>query len=169
MTMLATIGYEGASIADFLATLDLAGVKQVIDIRDVPVSRRPGFSKNILASALHDQGVSYVHYKALGDPKPGREAARAGQFDAFRAIYEKHLTLDAGQEALKSAVEVAKSVRSVLLCYERDSRHCHRTIVANAMSELYAFQIRHLGVQKVGRSTERGTPKGHGTVAIAPC
>ena len=150
-TTLSTIGYEGASLEDFLATLQRAGIKQVIDIRDVPVSRRPGFSKNVLMRALEEEGITYLHLKPLGDPKPGREAARAGRFDEFNAIYGSHILLPAGQHALQVAVNSATALPSALLCYERDYKHCHRTLVATAMTELSSFQIRNLGVQKKAR------------------
>jgi len=50
--ILYTIGYEGAEISQFLRTLRDCGVQRVIDIRDVPVSRKPGFSKGSLSAAL---------------------------------------------------------------------------------------------------------------------
>ena len=148
MTKLATIGYEGATPADFLSTLHLGGIKQLIDIRDVPVSRRTGFSKNVLARALEQKGISYLHLKALGDPKAGREAAREGRIDVFKAIFGEHLASPAAQNALRFAVDYAKRAPSVLLCYERDNKHCHRTIVAEYMMQLYPFQLRNLGVKK---------------------
>lgn len=171
MLTLATIGYEGASLADFINTLHRVGIKQLIDIRDVPVSRRPGFSKNILARALEDEGLSYLHLKALGDPKAGREAARAGRFDTFREIYNAHLATPSGQAALRVAVEQAASIPSVLLCYERDCKHCHRTIVAAAMTGLHSFQVRHLGVQRGARIVnldERRLGQSNGAIAISP-
>jgi uncharacterized protein (DUF488 family) len=169
-TTLSTIGYEGASLEDFLATLELAGIAQVLDIRDFPGSRRPGFSKNVLANALAEKGISYLHLKPLGDPKPGREAAREGRYEAFREIYETHLALPAGQTALQTAMEAAQAKPTALMCYERDYEHCHRTIVATAMSELSSFKIRNLGVRKlpgsagIGRTHVKGSA---GTVAIA--
>lgn len=168
MTTLSTIGYEGASIDDFLDTLNRAGIKQVIDIRDVPVSRRPGFSKNILARALETEGISYLHLKPLGDPKPGREAAREGRFEDFRTIYGAHLALPAAQESLKVAVEYASKSPSVLLCYERDFKHCHRALVAQAMTDLSCFEIRNLGVQKkVRHVVAEDWSAGEGTGAVS--
>jgi uncharacterized protein (DUF488 family) len=157
MSILATIGYEGASLEDFLATLAMAGVEKLIDIRDVPQSRRPGFSKNVLAGALAGRGIGYVHLKALGDPKHGREAARAGRLEEFRQIYAAHLERSDGSQALKIAGELSSDESCVLLCYERNPQHCHRTIVADRLSVLYSFQVRHLGVQDGAsrRSSER--------------
>ena len=74
-----TIGYEGATMDDFLSALKQAGVERVIDVRALPLSRRPGFSKTPLQNALAEAGIEYVHLKALGTPAEGRNAARAGR------------------------------------------------------------------------------------------
>ena len=72
-----TIGYEAVTQSDFLAELKRAGVAQVIDVRALPLSRRPGFSQTPLNGALADEGIGYVHLRALGTPPAGREAAPA--------------------------------------------------------------------------------------------
>ena len=74
-----TIGYEGTTVGEFLSALQNAGVERVIDIRAVPNSRRPGFSKTPLRNALAEAGIDYVHLRALGTPADGRAAARAGR------------------------------------------------------------------------------------------
>jgi uncharacterized protein (DUF488 family) len=74
-----TIGYEGATMGEFLAALQAAGVERLIDVRAVPNSRRPGFSKTPLRNALAEVGIEYVHLRALGTPAAGREAAREGR------------------------------------------------------------------------------------------
>ena len=114
MIQLATIGYEGASLGDFIATLAAAGVKRVIDVREVAQSRRPGFSKSALRTALAEAAIDYHHIRQLGDPKLGREAARAGKFDLFRTIINAHLDLPASREALNDAVSLANDKASVL-------------------------------------------------------
>src|SRR5215212_2549307 len=86
-----TIGYEGATMAEFLAALRKAGVERLIDVRAVPNSRRPGFSKTPLRNALAEVGIDYVHLRALGTPAAGREAARAGRKAELEAIYAGQL------------------------------------------------------------------------------
>lgn len=149
MTTLFTIGYEGADLPAFLSTLEEAGVRNVADIRDVPVSRKKGFSKNKLAAALDEIGISYLHLKQLGDPKEGREAMRRGDREAFLAVFHEHIDCDGARLALSQlAEEVAKS-ETVLLCYERDPKHCHRTIVAAMLHDKgQVGKITHLGVRK---------------------
>lgn len=147
MSDLLTIGYEGARREDFIATLTAAKAEIVIDVREVPVSRKRGFSKNVLADALKAAGIGYVHLRALGTPKPGREAARRGDAGTFERIFRTHLSGDPAQEALSEAVDIATSGRACLVCLERDHSRCHRSIVAEAMCERADFVVRHLAVR----------------------
>ena len=130
-----TIGYEATTIADFLAALTRAGVKRVIDVRALPLSRRPGFSKSILAATLREAGIDYVHLKALGTPKRGRDAAKKGEVVTLRAVYDDQLALPEAQAAAAQMRALAAELPSALLCYERDPCHCHRTLLLQAEGE----------------------------------
>lgn len=122
-----TTGYEGATQSELIAALKQAGVARVIDVRAVPLSRKPGFSKNVLAAGLKEAGIDYVHLKALGTPPDGREAARKGRFAEMERIYAAQLeTPEAGVEAARM-IALAEEAPSALLCFERDPAHCHRT------------------------------------------
>lgn len=156
MRTLFTIGYEGASLSDFIATLQHSGVERLLDVREVAQSRRPGFSKNALATALAEVGIQYTHLRQLGDPKAGREAARRGDIEAFLSIFEDHLELQPTREALQTAAEICKSEATVLLCFERNPQLCHRTLVAKRLTDLCSLSVRHLGV--VHNATERFKP-----------
>jgi uncharacterized protein (DUF488 family) len=142
-----TIGYEGSSIADFLATLEAVGVDLVIDVRDVPISRKAGFSKSALSAHLARHEIAYLHLKGLGDPKAGRIAAREGRHDAFRAIFAEHMRSSVAQSDLDRGIEAARGRVACLLCFERDHSACHRQLVAEAMVEKAAFRLVHLGVK----------------------
>lgn len=139
-----TIGYEGATQAELVAALQAAGVERVIDVRAVPNSRKPGFSKNILAAGLAESGIDYVHLKALGTPADGRAAARAGRIDEMNRIYAAQLeTPEAGADAARM-IALAQEKPSALLCFERDPAGCHRTPLREAVmpgwevTDLYA-------------------------------
>jgi uncharacterized protein (DUF488 family) len=128
-----TIGYEGATQAELIAALKQAGVARLIDVRAVPLSRKPGFSKNVLAAGLREAGIDYVHLKALGTPPAGREAARKGRLAEMKRIYAEQLeTSEAGAEAGRM-IALAEEKTSALLCYERDPAHCHRTPLREAV------------------------------------
>ena len=142
-----TIGYEGADLAAFLFTLRLAGIETLVDVRDRPLSRKRGFSKSALGAALSTVGISYLHMPALGDPKPGREAARRGDYRLFREIFGRQMASAPAQEALAALEELARRKNICLLCFERDPRHCHRGIIADHLKRESGFLISHLGVQ----------------------
>lgn len=139
-----TIGYEGAEIGAFLDALRDAGVETLLDVRELPFSRKRDFSKRALAERLEAAGIRYVHLKGLGTPKAGREAAKVGNVDAFRAIFAAQIASAEGQVDLQTAIALAQESRACLLCLERDHRRCHRSIVAAAMEEAAGFTARHL-------------------------
>ena len=130
-----TIGYEGATVPEFLAALSAAGVQQVIDVRAVPNSRRPGFSKTPLRNALAEVGIDYVHLRALGTPAEGRAAARAGRDEDLRRIYAGQLELPEAIAQSAQMLALAAERPSALLCYEREPAHCHRTLLAEAVAQ----------------------------------
>jgi uncharacterized protein (DUF488 family) len=130
-----TIGYEATTMADFLAALTRAGVERVIDVRALPLSRRPGFSKSSLAASLNDAGIGYVHLKALGTPKAGRDAAKKGDVATLEAVYAGQLELPEAQAQAAQMLDLAREMPSALLCYERDPCHCHRTLLLQAVAE----------------------------------
>lgn len=129
-----TIGYEGATVGEFLAALQEAGVKRVIDVRAVANSRRPGFSKTPLRNALAEAGIDYVHLRALGTPADGRAAARAGRHEDLKRIYAGQLELPEAMAEGARMVDLAKEETSALLCYERDPAGCHRTLLLGAVT-----------------------------------
>ncbi|RYY32411.1 MAG: DUF488 domain-containing protein [Sphingomonadales bacterium] len=130
-----TIGYEATTMAEFIAALKGAGVERLIDVRALPLSRRPGFSKNILAATLKEAGVEYVHLKNLGTPKPGRDAAKKGDVATLEAVYETQLGLPEAQAEAARMRALAAEKPSALLCYERNPEHCHRTLLLEAEGE----------------------------------
>lgn len=132
---LLTIGYEGCTIADVVASLNAAGVALLIDVRAVPRSRKPGFSKRQLAAGLDEAGIAYIHLQSLGTPKAGRDAVRAGHPERMGVIFDEHMTSDHAQAALAQATALARATRTCLLCFERDPACCHRSIVARMVRQ----------------------------------
>jgi uncharacterized protein (DUF488 family) len=144
MNRLATIGYESETQGRVIERLKQAGIEVLIDVRAVAASRRAGFSKTLLAASLHEAGIEYVHFRQLGTPKPGRDAARKGDIATMRRIFEEHLAEPAAQLELAKAVEVARERKAALLCYEADHKGCHRAIVAERIRGELGCQIENL-------------------------
>jgi len=129
-----SIGYEGAILGEFVAALRKAGIQRVIDVRALPNSRRPGFSKSQLRNALHEERIEYVHLRALGTPADGRAAARAGRRDDLERIYAGQLELPEAIAQGAQMLDLAAEKPSALLCYERDPAGCHRTLLLRAIA-----------------------------------
>ncbi len=129
-----TIGYEATTVAEFLAALQQAGVEQIIDVRAVPNSRRPGFSKTPLRNALAEVDIDYVHLRALGTPADGRAAARAGRHADLERIYAGQLELPEAIAESALMLELAREKPSALLCYEREPGGCHRSLLLRSVA-----------------------------------
>ncbi|MBV9378952.1 MAG: DUF488 domain-containing protein [Alphaproteobacteria bacterium] len=141
-----SIGYERTLLGNVVAALSTAGVATLIDVRDRPISRRPGFSKRQLAATLEEAGMRYVHLQALGTPPEGRFANRRREWKQFWAIVEEKLARPEAELALRESADLAQAARSCLLCYEADWRICHRRRVAEILARRHGFAVCHLAV-----------------------
>jgi uncharacterized protein (DUF488 family) len=141
---LTTIGYEGASLPAFLATLKAARITLLLDIRELPISRRKGFSKTPLSQALSAAGIRYQHERALGAPRQLRHRLREDRdLTRYFIDFREYLTT---QRALLD--ELARSLTGAvaLLCYERNPAECHRSVVVAALARRLKMDFRHLTV-----------------------
>lgn len=145
-----TIGYEAAVMGDFIAALINAGVERVIDVRALPLSRRPGFSKSPLRAALAEAGIDYVHLRALGTPAAGREAARKGRQAELERIYAGQLELPEAIAEGARMLDLAGEKPSALLCFEREPAGCHRSLLLKAVAP--DAEVVHLFARGEGRS-----------------
>jgi uncharacterized protein (DUF488 family) len=139
-----TIGYEGCVLDDVVRTLVGAGTQLLIDVRAVPQSRKPGFSKRLFAATLDQSGIAYVHLQALGTPKAGRDAVRSGHPERMVPIFREHMTSDRSQAELAQAKSLVRERRACLMCFERDHTTCHRTLVAEMITAETGQPVVHL-------------------------
>jgi uncharacterized protein (DUF488 family) len=145
-SVLCTIGYESAALANVIAALKSADVKMVIDVRAVAASRRAGFSKTILRNSLEAEGIAYHHLRAIGTPKAGRDAARKGHVAQMEAIFSAHLETPEAMDGLAQAAAIAMEQKSALLCFEACAEGCHRRILADRINAITGCKIDHLRV-----------------------
>lgn len=143
MKKIYTIGYEGANIDQLVDTLLQLKIEVLADVRELPLSRKKGLSKNSLAERLKSEGIDYVHYKKLGDPKPGRDAAKAGDFGTFERIFCDHMTKPETRAALHDLLEVASTKVTCMMCFERCATNCHRSIIADEALDV-GFEVFNL-------------------------
>ncbi|MEX2149490.1 MAG: DUF488 domain-containing protein [Steroidobacteraceae bacterium] len=150
-----TVGYEGLELEDFLRQLRRARVWLVVDVRDMPVSRKRGFSKAALAKALGAAGMAYLHVRNLGCPKVIRDQYRADRdWNAYTAAFMKHLRKQS--QAVRELADLCEERSAALLCYETDAGLCHRTYVARAVAAMSGGSVLHIGT--AGITPDRGIP-----------
>jgi hypothetical protein len=138
---IASIGYElHKDHRAFAQHLCDAGIERLIDVRDLPISRRRGYAKTALSEALADAGVEYVHAKALGNPKPFRDLYKAGRVEEGRARYREHLLGEHLQD-LRELVVVLREKRCALMCVEHDPAICHRSVIIEALAAELQVQL----------------------------
>lgn len=143
-----TLGYEKRTLEQFLDLLRERRIDVVVDVRDVPWSHKPGFSKRPLSEALAAAGLEYVHAGFAGNPKALRSTAKDND-EALR-LYARHLKSHAAILAQMDAVLeplLAGGKRVCLICFERDPGDCHRSILAEAWARRRKAAVRHLGAE----------------------
>ncbi|MEV7229621.1 DUF488 domain-containing protein [Polymorphospora sp. NPDC051019] len=134
------VGYEGRDIGEFVAELSANGVSRLVDVRLTPISRKRGFSKTALASALGAAGIAYEHRRELGNPKTNRSgfAGPAEELAQARAVYAEILDRPEGRAALDAVAAAGQRELVALLCFEADQQHCHRDVVLRAVRDRVA-------------------------------
>ncbi|HEX3501211.1 MAG TPA: DUF488 domain-containing protein [Stellaceae bacterium] len=140
------IGYEKTGLAEFLATLAAAGVATVVDVRDLPLSRRAGFSKRQLQAAIEADGMRYLHLRALGTPPEGREANKRRQWERFWRIVDDKLATAEAEHALQELAAIAAAAPTCLVCYEADWHICHRRRIGEILGERHGFTLHPLTI-----------------------
>ncbi len=140
----ATIGYEGATLDAVIDRLRGAGVEVLADVRAVAASRRAGFSKTVLRESLAAAGIDYVHFRDLGTPKAGRDAARKGRVAEMRAIYADQLATPEAEAAFARLAALCRARRVALLCFEAAAEGCHRRALTERLGPLLGAEIRDL-------------------------
>jgi len=149
---LMTIGYEGLSPVEFFGRLKRCQVSTIVDVRELPISRRAGFAKAALATGLERHGIKYIHMSALGCPRDIRHTYRNdGDWVQYTCRFKAYL--ETQLPALEELSELMTQEKCCLLCFEEDYNFCHRSFVAERVSSFVdgAFRIYHLTGPVEGR------------------
>lgn len=133
-----TVGYEGRQLDDLVAALLGAGIDRVIDVRELPLSRRRGFSKTPLTAALLAAGIEYVHLRIAGNPYRDQR----GDIERCLDLYRGHLRRS--PHVVDAVLEAARGHRAALLCVERDACNCHRSIIATELRQQGDVQVQDI-------------------------
>ena len=129
-----TIGYEGKQIDSFVKLLKNSSIECLVDVREIPLSRKPGFSKTALSQRLDKENIKYIHLKELGSPKELRNKLKTDH--NFKVFFEKMgLYLNQKHEAIRFVSSHTKNHSCCLMCFESEATQCHRNVVATKIIE----------------------------------
>ncbi len=138
-----TFGYEGFALVEFIDRLRAAGVKAVVDVRELPLSRKKGFSKQSFAAALRTAGIEYIHTPLLGCPKPIRNRYKTnGNWKEYARAFNEYISTQ--KLAIRELATIAKRKTICLVCFEADFAFCHRSFVARAAVAAGAPSVLHI-------------------------
>lgn len=140
-----TLGYEGQNIDVFISELKKNRIDTLVDIRELPLSRKKGFSKKALVNKLEEENIRYVHFKNLGSPSEIRKKVREDKnYKSFFSKFSEYLSNQG--ECLKAVLELTEFQNCCLLCFEKDPEICHRMIVAKEILNMdrKGLTIEHL-------------------------
>ena len=140
-----SIGHSTRPLAEFIALLEAHGIRQLVDIRSMPRSRRhPHFSSDALSASLRDRGIVYRHHPALGGMRKPRRDSRnsAWRVEGFRG-YADYMETKPFRAALDELVAVAREAPTAIMCAEAVWWRCHRQLVADALVAK-GIEVRHV-------------------------
>src|SRR3989338_10184111 len=139
-----TIGYEGLDIIAFVKKLKDSNIQQLIDVREIALSRKNGFSKGVLRDSLKQGGVRYQHLSMLGSPRELRhELHRDWNYEKFFTEYRQHITDPDIQDGITQLEGLSKLKRTAILCFEKDPATCHRNIIGEELKKR-GWRIGHI-------------------------
>jgi uncharacterized protein (DUF488 family) len=141
-----TLGYEGLDVHAFLGELKANRVATLVDVRELPLSRKKGFSKSTLAAEANAVGIGFVHIPALGCPREIRKDYY-GDRDWGRYKRRFNTYLHKQKTELDKLRALAEQKVCCLVCFEADYRLCHRSLITAALAVEGQMQIRHLTVR----------------------
>lgn len=142
---LLTIGYEGLTPDTFFAALNTQKVQSLIDVRELPLSRKPGFSKTALSQTAASHTIAYMHIVELGCPKDIRHTYRQDRdWQRYQRRYLEHL--EQQQPTLEALVDQMQYAQCCLVCFEADYTTCHRSLIARRLKSLVgeSLTVTHL-------------------------
>ena len=129
-----TSGYQGETVTSFIRKLMGEHIRAVIDIRQKPFSRKPGFSKNSLDGFLKESGIKYYHFQELGTPEPLRNfLAQGGSYNIFFRQYKSFLP--EYRDSLDDIVDIGSQQKVCIMCFEKNPHSCHRKVVVELLKE----------------------------------
>jgi len=133
--MLYTIGYESKSVDDLISQLKSHNIATLVDVREIPISRKRGFSKTVFSEYLNKSGIEYIHLKKLGSPKIIRKELKQNKdYISFFKKYIEYIQLQ--KDILNDLYKIILNKNCCIMCYEDSPSKCHRKIICDEIENI---------------------------------
>ncbi len=137
-----TIGYEGISLEQYLNILIQKNVKLLCDVRKNALSMKFGFSKNQLKNACNKIEIEYLHIPELGISSKKRVNLDTQEdYNKLFDEYDKTILVNEYDKVIEITHLINKYNRIAITCFEETANKCHRSRVANAVSNIPDWNI----------------------------
>ncbi len=147
-----TIGHSTRPLAEFLALLAAHGIRQVVDVRTIPRSRRnPQFEREALRAALQKARIAYRHLPGLGGLRhPKRDSVNQGWRNASFRGFADYMSTPEFARRLSRLRQLAQRRLTAIMCAEAVPWRCHRSLIADALTA-QQWQVRHIQSRRTAR------------------
>lgn len=130
-----TIGHSTRHIEEFISILQKYGIRQLVDIRTIPKSRRnPQYGEENLERSLAEAGIGYIQMKELGGLRPAvKNSENKGWNNQSFRNYADYMQSSDFKEAVEELKKISQESNSVMMCAEAVPWRCHRRLVGDAL------------------------------------
>lgn len=152
-TTIYTIGHSTHSIEEFLEMLRSFEIKNLVDVRKMPGSRKfPQYDQDNLRKSLEDVGINYIYETNLGGRRKVHKDSKNTSWrnTSFQA-YADYMETDAFKNAVVELENIAVEAPTVYMCSEAVWWRCHRSMISDYL-KVRNWNVQH--IMGIGKSQE---------------
>jgi uncharacterized protein (DUF488 family) len=131
-----TFGHSTRSLDEIVRILRAQEVCRLADVRRYPASRtQPHVNAAVLAIALSEHGIAYVHLAGLGGRRHGLrpDSRNDGLYNPQFRAYADYMQTPEFRSALEELIALADREQTAMMCSEAVPWRCHRWLISDAL------------------------------------
>lgn len=129
------MGHSTRSLEEFVGLLRAHGIRQLVDVRTIPRSRRnPQFNHDTLSAYLRNRRIGYRHMKELGGLRHARiDSLNMGWHNASFRGFADYMQTPQFAAGLEKLVTLSRRKTTAIMCAEAVPWRCHRSLIGDAL------------------------------------
>jgi uncharacterized protein (DUF488 family) len=130
-----TVGHSTRQIDEFVGLLQMHGIKEVVDVRSIPMSRHnPQFNGESLKESLKQNKIRYKHLTKLGGLRHSKkDSMNLGWRNVSFRGFADYMATPEFSEGLEALEQIASVRETAIMCAEAVPWRCHRSLIADAL------------------------------------